>query len=53
MAKKKTKEPIHEEDCPECGKTMYFYTLCPQKCVCGAEADWHCEWRVRTEDDNV
>lgn len=53
MAKKmaKKKEPIDDEDCPECGETISFYDLTPQQCVCGAKADWHVAWRVPIEDE--
>ena len=50
--KKKAKEPIHEESCPNCGEMMYFYDTKPQKCGngCGV-AVWRVTWEIEEEDN--
>ena len=33
--KEELKHPIAEDSCPDCGETIYFYTLGPIRCGCG------------------
>ena len=33
--KEELKRPIAEDSCPDCGETIYFYTLGPIRCGCG------------------